>query len=560
MSKLDHGSFSGLSKSTFSWCRLHWAILLTLSMVVYNCGLAVAANGEKRVALVVGNGSYSSVPLLPNPTNDARDIAQKLKDFDFEVLLVLDASLDDLRQATQKFSRLLSSADVGMLYYAGHGMQVDGINYLIPTDARLEVAEDLKFEAVSLDFILDLFEDPSRISVLLIDACRDNPFAKRLQKSTARSLGSKNTALGRGLAEITSGMGTYIGFSTEPGNVAIDGDGRNSPFAAALLNHIGKEEGDIETLMRLVRQQVYEVTEGKQLPWGNSSLMGKGFRFSKATQEQATEQPAPKTAIDDELEYWTEVQLSKDISQLDTYIERYPNGRFVAVAKLMRDALSEEITDDSVKSINTTENQNLSDKESSPGAQTAESDSNITMNSGTVIDSTPEQPKINSEEGSKTLNTELKVAVLPPTDKPEQSSQLEKQANGDNSSGSIAENITLELMRLGCLSKADETLNQTRFSDALRKAISLAVPPSTTSRPDEELFFVLKGLPDDACNAKKPTKKIKKALPAKKQPTVKTQIKPSISKKQNRPKVAPVVKAPEEQTSKRKSTAPIVLP
>jgi uncharacterized caspase-like protein len=170
----------------------------------------------------------------------------------------------------REFGRKLDQAELALFFYAGHGMQVGGKNYVVPTDAKLERAGDLTLDTIDVGQVLAQMESEPRVNLVFLDACRDNPLAR----SFARSLGTRSTAVGSGLASIQSAIGTMIAYATEPDKVALDGSGRNSPFTAALLKHLATPGLDIGSVMRRVRTDVVQATRGKQVPWDHSSLMG----------------------------------------------------------------------------------------------------------------------------------------------------------------------------------------------------------------------------------------------------------------------------------------------
>jgi hypothetical protein len=171
-------------------------------------------------------------------------------------------------------------ADVAVFFYAGHGLQVGGRNYLVPVDARLQSERDLDFDAVSLDFILKQVEldRDGKTSIVFLDACRDNPLSRNL----ARSMGTRSASVGQGLAQVQTGVGTFIAYSTQPGNVALDGTGRNSPFTGALVNGVTAPGRNLTSMMIQVRNQVLAATGGKQVPWDHSALTG-DFYFHLAS-------------------------------------------------------------------------------------------------------------------------------------------------------------------------------------------------------------------------------------------------------------------------------------
>lgn len=254
---------------------------------------ALPVEAAKRVALVVGNSAYEHVAELANPANDAADMSAKLRSLGFTVIEGRDLGLTDLRGKVREFVSALTDAEMGLFYYAGHGLQVSGENYIAPVDARLETFDDLDFEALPIGMVLSAMERKTKTNLVFLDACRNNPLARNL----ARSMGTRSAEVGRGLARISSGVGTLISFSTQPGNVALDGTGRNSPFTSALVKHIGTPGEDIARSLRKVRNDVLNATGGKQVPWENSSLTGDvilNASLSPATTVQIQPQPVPE--------------------------------------------------------------------------------------------------------------------------------------------------------------------------------------------------------------------------------------------------------------------------
>jgi uncharacterized caspase-like protein len=251
-----------------------------LATVVAYLLLVFPGAAEKRVALVVGNSAYVHANPLPNPANDASDMAKALTEVGFEVILGLDLKKPAFDAKVRDFARALEKADVAVFFYAGHGLQAAGRNYLVPVDASLQVERDLDFEAVSVDFVLKQMEleREGKTNVVFLDACRDNPLARNL----ARSMGTRSAAVGQGLAQVQTGVGTFIAYSTQPGNVALDGQGRNSPFTAALAKGVREPGRNLTSVMIDVRKDVLAVTGGKQVPWDHSALTG-DFYFHLAS-------------------------------------------------------------------------------------------------------------------------------------------------------------------------------------------------------------------------------------------------------------------------------------
>lgn len=243
------------------------SLLLKAAVVLAVLLAALPALAQQRVALVVGNGAYRAVPRLANPAADAAAIAGALRAAGFSTELVRDSAKDGMEAALRRFGVAAEGAELAVFYFAGHGIQVGGENYLLPVDARLSHARDVDFELIGLPVVTRAMQ-PARARVLILDACRDNPLAAQM-----RGL-SGTRSVGRGLARVeTVDLGTLIAFSTSPGAVALDGTGRNSPFTAALVQHMATPGIEIRQLMTRVRRSVVEATGGQQVPWDNSSLI-----------------------------------------------------------------------------------------------------------------------------------------------------------------------------------------------------------------------------------------------------------------------------------------------
>jgi uncharacterized caspase-like protein len=225
---------------------------------------------QRRIALVIGNSAYRFAPSLPNPANDEADLAQVLRKLNFDVVEGRDLDRHEMEDAIRRFGRKLDESDLALFFYSGHGLQVDGKNYLVPVDAKLERTSDLALDAIDVGTVLVQMEADQRVNLVFLDACRDNPLARSL----ARSIGSRSVTVGQGLGAIEGALGTMIAYSTQPDNVALDGTGRNSPFTSALLKHLADPATDIAVVMRRVRADVIAATHQKQIPWDHSSLIG----------------------------------------------------------------------------------------------------------------------------------------------------------------------------------------------------------------------------------------------------------------------------------------------
>ncbi|SDJ72623.1 MULTISPECIES: caspase family protein [Bradyrhizobium] len=246
-----------------------------------------AANAGRRIALVIGNGAYQYVRALPNPSNDARSIAKSLRDIGFVVTVGIDLDRAAMQTMTREFLREAARAQVAVVYYAGHGVQIDGRNYLVPVDIQFQSGTDVTAVMMDMDTIMAGLDDQVRTNILILDACRNNPMAPKVASAGA-SRGIEGEA-GSGLAAPTSlgagsstlGAGTLIAFATAPGQVALDGEGANSPFSAALSRHIGTPGLEVQQMLTRVRAEVVAATKSKQVPWSNSSLLGEVYLAEK---------------------------------------------------------------------------------------------------------------------------------------------------------------------------------------------------------------------------------------------------------------------------------------
>jgi len=231
---------------------------------------------ETRIALVIGNANYAAVGKLPNPPRDAASVAEALRTDGFsDVKLLTDLSRADLVKALDEFQDRAATADWAVVYFAGHGMELNGMNYLIPVDAHLKADRDLQDEAVSLDRVVSSVADARKLRLVILDACRNNPFAQSMRLTTA------TRAIHRGLARIEPSGGTLIAYAAKDGEEAIDGgeETANSPFAAALIKHLTTPGLEVGRLFRLVRDDVLAATERKQEPFVYGSLPGEELFF-----------------------------------------------------------------------------------------------------------------------------------------------------------------------------------------------------------------------------------------------------------------------------------------
>lgn len=288
-----------------------------------------------RLALVIGNAAYQQVGELQNPVNDANDMAKTLRELGFEVIVRTDASLRDMESALDEFHlKLRKGGGIGVFFYAGHGMQVDGENYLIPVDARLATKTDTVYETLPVGKVLGRMEEAENdANIIMLDACRNNPFGRSWSRSAAR-----------GLAQVTAPTGSFIAYATAPGNVAADGTGRNGTFTEHILKHLKTPNLTIENLFKQVRQGVATVTGKKQVPWDSSSLIGE-FSFNSVpgasntppvqtyqpqTNPEPEPPPKPQPSSQNLISYASRIDLSKTLlghSMLINSVAIAPDGQ-----------------------------------------------------------------------------------------------------------------------------------------------------------------------------------------------------------------------------------------
>jgi uncharacterized caspase-like protein len=296
---------------------------LLIISIWLGCGSALA---EKRVALVIGNSAYQKVAKLSNPANDASAVAAMFKAAGFDsVESRLNASASDLRKTLREFAAKARDADIAVVYYAGHGIELDGTNYLIPVDASLETDGDVLDETVALERVLFAVEPARQLRLVILDACRDNPFAKTMKRTVA------SRAIGRGLAKIEpTSPNTMIAFAAKAGSTASDGDSKNSPFAAALIEYLPKPGLDLRRAFGFVRDEVLKNTGNKQEPYVYGSLGGDDVPLVPAKSSAAGPQADPQAAV--RRDYELALQLATR-DGWEAFLSQYPDGFYANLAK-----------------------------------------------------------------------------------------------------------------------------------------------------------------------------------------------------------------------------------
>ncbi|MFZ5731781.1 MAG: caspase family protein [Pseudomonadota bacterium] len=308
--------------------------LIALLFLTLSGGQAAA---DKRVALVIGNSGYQHAGRLANPVNDADAITATFRQAGFDVVESRrDLKVNDMRRALRDFSDMARDSDVAVIYYAGHGIEVDGNNYVLPVDALLERDADVYDEALALERLLVTIEPARKLRLIILDACRDNPFAKTMK----RVLGTR--AVTRGFAKVEpASPNTLVAFAAKAGSTAADGDGRNSPFTAALVRHIATPGLDLRKAFGFVRDEVMQQTSNRQEPFVYGSLGGNDVALVPAPAVAAPASPAATVLADVRRDY----ELAERVGTREAwelFIATYPSGFYAELAKAQRNKLAAE--------------------------------------------------------------------------------------------------------------------------------------------------------------------------------------------------------------------------
>jgi hypothetical protein len=330
-----------------------FALWILASLILF----AVPAAAEKKVALVLGNSDYRHAKPLANPTRDAEAMANMLERMGFSVITGTDLDRQGMADKIRQFAAKAEDADTVLYFYAGHGIQLDGQNYLIPVDADLNNEMDVRLSTLDIDLMLQQTPATARVKLVLLDACRDNPFKEQIARSLSKT---RSAAIGNGLAEMKPSFGTLIAYATGPGEVAYDGNTPNSPFTTALLKYLPEPGLEIGQAMTRVRAAVYKDTGTRQLPWENKNLTRDYYLVPSV----AISDPDPVASIDPppaadekeqkswtqdnaEIVLWQAVKDSTDPAEIQAYLDRYGNaGIFANPAKKRIAALNARDVDE----------------------------------------------------------------------------------------------------------------------------------------------------------------------------------------------------------------------
>ena len=445
------------------------------------------ALAEKRVALVLGNSAYQNVPQLPNPVNDGAVIAATLKDAGFDVVDSRhDLTAAETRRALRDFADRARDADIAVIYYAGHGIEVDGTNYLIPVDAKLERDTDVYDEAFSLDRVLLAIEPAKQLRLVILDACRDNPFAKVMKRTVA------SRAIGQGLAKVEpTSPNMLIAYSAKAGSTALDGDAKNSPFTMALAKHLTTPGLDVRRAFGFVRDDVLKTTSYRQEPFVYGSLGGDDVPLVPV---RATASPANPQA-DIRRDYELAQQIGNKAA-LNAFLAQYPDGFYADLARIQLAKIAAEEA-----RVAATEKARLAEQErarlAAEGAQKsqqakAEADAKAAEQARIAAEKAKQvaQEQATAAEQKRTAS-EAPAAAKAPENKPLENKVVADNKASDQSAGGplpektpstnvaalsagspqadIAKSVQIELRRVGCLSGAADG----EWNAASRRSLAL---------------------------------------------------------------------------------------
>jgi uncharacterized caspase-like protein len=401
------------------------------------------ALAEKRVALVLGNSAYQNVPPLSNPVNDAALMAKTLKNAGFEIVdSRQNLSALETRRVLREFADKAGNADVAVIYYAGHGIEIDGSNYLIPVDAKLERDSDVYDEAFSLDRVLVSVESTKKLRLVILDACRDNPFAQSMKKSVA------TRSVGRGLAKVEpASPNTLIAYSAKAGSTAADGGGINSPFTVALSKHLTTPGLDVRRAFGFVRDDVLKATSNRQEPYLYGSLGGDDVALVPGPAAAAAVAPAAAVAnpqADIRHDYELALQIGNR-SAFTAFLNQHPDGFYSSLAKLQLD----KIAADDAHSVAVEKAKQAEQERVRLVSAGAQKDAQVRAEADVKA---AEQARIESEKIQQAAQQQAadaeRIRVGPAEDKPVNVASLSSTPPQTD----ITKSVQSELRRVGCYS------------------------------------------------------------------------------------------------------------
>lgn len=307
--------------------RIFRNCLLSLFTLYLLSAIPSAGSAEEaKVALVIGNSRYEHVSQLPNTSNDAQDLSMALERIGFDVTQHFDLDYRDMRLAIRDFAEAAADADVVVVYFAGHGMEIDNTNYLIPVNAELKSDRDVDLEAIRLDTVIGAISHGQGLKIVLLDACRNNPFLTTMARTSA------TRSVGRGLARVDPG-GVLVGYAARSGTLASDGYGRNSPYAQALLSHIEEPGLELGKMFRKVRDTVFDLTDGYQEPFTYGSLPGHDIFLVPASAPASPSNKDQTSLLNEQAaSAWTDFRNSTSPEALESFAQTYPDTPYAALA------------------------------------------------------------------------------------------------------------------------------------------------------------------------------------------------------------------------------------
>jgi Caspase domain len=300
----------------------------TLLAVLLGAGRGIA---QSRVALVIGNSAYQNVPALRNPVNDANDVSASLVRLGFQVSRVNDGTFDDMRRALRDFAQMTQGSEIALVFFSGHGMEIAGENWLIPTDAQLKTELTADQEAVALKSVMPIVGAASKLGIIILDACRSDPFAASMQR------GTRTRAVERGLKAVEPTGSVLVAFAAKEGTTADDGTGRNSPFTAALLSNVERPGLEVNYLFRSIREAVLHSTDHQQEPVVYGSLPSAEIYLRPpniaAGSVTAPVRPDAPSAQNPAEQAWQALQNTRRITLLEAFIRQYGESFYADLAR-----------------------------------------------------------------------------------------------------------------------------------------------------------------------------------------------------------------------------------
>ena len=429
--------------------KLNWARFLAAAVLLLISGPALA---DKRVALVIGNSAYQNVPVLANAANDAAIMETTFRQAGFDVVEARhDLSALETRRALRDFADKASDADIAVIYYAGHGIEVEGVNYLIPVDAKLERDSDVFDEAFSINRILVAVQTARQLRLVILDACRDNPFSKTMQ----RTAGSREVA--RGLARIEpTELNTLIAYSAKAGSIAQDGNGRNSPFTMALARHLTTPGLDLRRAFGFVRDEVLKATSNRQEPFLYGSLGGEDVTLVPVPKPAALPSPAPDPLTEMRRDYELALQIGNK-SAFTAFLAQHPTGYYASLARLQLEKIAaEEAHSDSIDKANQAEQDRaqLEAEAAQREAQAkAEAEARSAEQARLAAEKASQIAKEQAAEAERKRSEVASATARPPAETTPADSAAEKLAAlyEAPSHPDLTKSVQAELRRVGCL-------------------------------------------------------------------------------------------------------------